>query len=296
MMPPRTIGHWIKIAEMRFKKAKLIYGHGTDNAWDEAVQTVLFVLNLPLDSNPSILQQSVNEANVLKINQLIEARISTRKPLPYLTHCVWFMGMPFYVDERVLIPRSPLGEWIERQFAPWINTVEVKNILDIGTGSGCLAIGCALVFPQAKVDAVDMSADALKVAAINVAKYQLDDRVHLMQSDCFDVVPQKFYDVIISNPPYISEADMMQLPQEYQHEPTLALAADDEGLAIVERLLIQASSHLTQHGILLVEVGYNADKLQARYPHVPLTWLVQQRGGEGLFVISKKELEQYVRK
>jgi ribosomal protein L3 glutamine methyltransferase len=292
---PQTIGDWINQANARFEAANLTYGHGTDNAWDEAVQAVLFALGLPVDSDQGVLQQPVSSADGRKIAKLIDDRINTRKPLPYLTHCAWFMGMPFYVDERVLIPRSPFAEWIERAFSPWIDADKVKNILDIGTGSGCLAIGCALTFPKAQVDAVDINKDALAVAAINVATYQLQN-VHLIQSDCFAAVPQKQYDVIISNPPYVGEAEMAELPQEYRHEPELALVAENEGLAIVDRILAQASRYLTQHGILLIEVGYNADLLQAKYPRVPFIWLEQERGGEGLFLITKAQLDLYVGK
>lgn len=287
----QTIGDWIHHANARFEAAHLTYGHGTDNAWDEAVQAVLFTLNLPVDSDEGILEQPVSPADGIKIAQLIEDRITTRKPLPYLTHCAWFMGMPFYVDERVLIPRSPFGEWIERAFSPWIDAGRVKNILDIGTGSGCLAIGCATIFPEAQVDAVDINKEALAVAAINVANYQLQHRVHLIQSDCFSQVPPKFYDVIISNPPYVGKTEMAQLPQEYRHEPELALVAENEGLAIVDQILKQASGYLTEQGILLIEVGYNADLLQIKYPRVPFVWLEQERGGEGLLLITKKQLE-----
>lgn len=286
-----TIGDWIRRAEKSFAAAQLTYGHGTDNAWDEAVQTVLFVLDLPLDSDESILKRPVEQQQAEKINALIEQRIHTRLPLPYLTHCAWFMGMPFYVDERVLIPRSPFGEWIERVFSPWIDADRVKNILDIGTGSGCLAIGCAWIFPEASVDAVDISPEALTVAAKNVATYELQDRVHLIQSDCFDALPKKRYDVIISNPPYVGEEEMTQLPAEYLHEPKLALVAENEGLAIAERIIKQASEYLTEHGILLIEVGYNAELLEKKYPHVPFTWLEQEHGGEGLFLLTKKELD-----
>lgn len=293
---PKTIEDWIKAVTAQFEAANLTYGHGTDNAWDEAVQAVLYVLNRPLDSDRSILQELVDESQGEAIQALAKIRMDTRKPLPYLTHCAWFMGMPFYVDERVLIPRSPVGEWIDRGFEPWLDPDKVKNILDIGTGSACIAIACAMMFPSAAVDAVDIDPEALKVAAQNVAHYDLENRLRLLESDCFNAVPSKKYDLIISNPPYVGESEMKTIPQEYLHEPRHALVADNEGLAIAERIIAQASDYLSPHGILVVEVGYNGELLQEKYPHIPFTWLEQTNGGEGLFLLDKKQLEKYVRK
>lgn len=289
-----TIGDWIESVSLRYEEAGLVFGHGTDNAWDEAVQTVLFALQLPLDSDRSIITHKVHADEALKIDAIVSERIHSKKPLPYLTHCAWFMGRPFYVDERVLIPRSPLGEWIERQFQPWIDPIQVKHILDIGTGSGCIAIGAALVFKDALVDAADIDPNALAVATINIEQYGLQKRVHLFQSDCFNELPSKRYDVILSNPPYVDDDEMKMLPKEYQHEPVGALRTDDEGLAIAERILQQASRYLSAQGILLLEVGYNAERLQSRYPNIPFVWLEQEQGGEGILMIQHDELKRHV--
>ncbi len=289
----RTVGDWIQEAAQQFEAADLCFGHGTDNAWDEAVQLVMHVLKEPPDSNASVSARGVSESQAEQIVALIQERIKTRKPLPYLTHQAWFMGMPFYVDERVLVPRSPFAEWIERAFSPWIDSARVTRILDMGTGSGCLAIACATVFPHAIVDATDIDKEALAVAAINVSQYQLSDRVQLIQSDGFTALADRRYDVIISNPPYVGRKEMNRLPKEYRHEPKNALEADDEGLAIAIRLLKEAKNHLTEHGIFLMEVGYNAEALQARFPNVPFMWLEQERGGEGLLLLDKKQLSDY---
>ncbi len=290
---PQTIDHWLHWIEQQLQAADLFYGHGMDNAWDEAVQLVLFVMDLPIDSGEEILTNTVNPSQAQHIQDLVKQRTQQRIPLAYLTQTAWFVGMPFYVDERVLIPRSPFGEWIERQFQPWIEAAQVQQILEIGTGSACMAIAAALAFPTAQVDAVDISEQALAVAKINVDRYQLAERVNLLQSDCFSAVPSRQYDIIMANPPYVGAAEMAGLPAEYRHEPNGALQAADDGLAIAIRILREAHRYLTPHGILLLEVG-NSDMLLAkRFPEVPFIWLEQAFGGHGLLLLTADLLAQY---
>lgn len=289
-----TIGDWIRWAASRFNEAKLHFGHGTDNAWDEAVQLVLQVLHLPVEADRCVFYAHVTETERQDLLDMISRRIHTRKPLPYLTKKAWFMGLPFYVDERVLIPRSPFGEWINKQFVPWINPDRVQRILEIGTGSGCMAIAAAFAFPDAQIDAVDLSEDALSVAGINVAEYHLEDRVHLIQSNCFSAIePDGQYDLIISNPPYVSAEEMKTLPPEYHQEPKHALEADHEGLSVVDIILQQAAKYLAIDGILVVEVGNTADHLIRRFPKVSFTWLKQEHGeSDSLFLLTREQLKE----
>lgn len=287
----RSVEQWLEVVEKQLTEAGVHFGHGTDNAWDEAVQLVLFAMQMPIDSSDHLLKQTVNETQAATIQSLMRERIQKRKPLPYLTNQAWFVGLPFYVDERVLIPRTPFGEWIERQFLPWIDPKKVKRIADIGTGSGCMAILAALTFENVLVDAIDIHPNALEVAKKNISNYSLEDKVQPILSDCFDQVPkQNRYDIIMSNPPYVSKEEMKTLPEEYTYEPRQALEASDEGLKIVERILSCASDYLTSNGILVVEVGNSQDALLARYPQVPFIWLEMERGGHGLFLLSKEAL------
>lgn len=286
----KTIIQWIQDVEKALMAADLFYGHGTDNAWDEAVQIVLFGAGYPANSGRDIENKLVEEKESAAIEELLRKRTSTRKPLAYLTQEAWFAGLPFYVDERVLIPRSPFAEWITRRFQPWVTNPEhVQHILEIGTGSGCMAIVAALAFEHAQIDAVDINSEALMVARQNVSRYQLEDRVHLHESDCFSRLTTKSYDIIMSNPPYVSANEMQQLPPEYQHEPIQALQADDRGLAIVQRILQQASNYLTDDGILVVEVGNSEQALIERYPAVPFIWLEMEHGGQGLFLLTAND-------
>lgn len=288
-----TLAELLQWVHESFQSAKLYYGHGTDNAWDEAVQLVLFVMGLPVDSDDSVSSLLVSVEQQHRVEKLVEQRITTRKPLAYVINEAWFMGMRFYVDERVIVPRSPFAEWIENRFQPWIDETQVTRVLDMCTGSGCMAIATAKVFPQAHVDAVDIDSDALAVAQINVKNHLVDNQVHLLQSDGFMQLADNRYDVIICNPPYVSDCEMTTLPAEYLAEPRHALHAEQQGLALVFRLLAQASAHLVSHGILMMEVGNSDVLLQETFPEIPFTWLEQENGGHGLFVLSHDELQKY---
>ncbi len=278
--------HW---ASNIFKKANLYYGHGTNNAWDEAIALALHVLGLSPNLNAKVMQRVLTLKEKEALEKLVNYRVQTRIPVPYLTQEAWFAHLKFYVDERVIIPRSPLGELILKGFKPWLGKQSVCRILDLCTGSGCLAIACADVFKQAKVDAVDISEDALMVAEKNVALHKCEERVSLFHSDLFNACSRKQYDIIISNPPYVSVQEMQTLPPEYRWEPKVALAAGTDGLQVVKAILREAPNYLTEKGLLFVEVGSAAHELQLQYPQVPFTWLEFERGGEGVFLLTAED-------
>ena len=280
------------IAE-RFTDAGLYFGHGTDNAVDEAAWLACHVLALTPAELDDHLDDDVETAMRQRLLALAGARIGTRKPLAYVINEAWFAGERFYVDERVIVPRSHLGEFVLDQLQPWIEPTRVRRVLDLCTGSGCIAIAAARAFPDARVDASDISADALAVAAINVTRHALDARVHLYQADCYDGLPDARYDVILSNPPYVDPAERDTLPAEYRHEPPLALVSGDDGLALVRRLLAGAGARLVPHGILLVETGNSAEALQAAFPTVPFTWLTTSTGDESVFLLTAEQLAQH---
>jgi ribosomal protein L3 glutamine methyltransferase len=287
---PRALIHW---GADRFDKAGLVYGHGTDNALDEAASLVLYALEIGYDQPDTVLDTEISAADCERVIALLEQRVQTRKPAAYLMDEAWFAGMPFYVDERVLVPRSPIAELIVARFVPWVDVNRVHNILDIGTGSGCIALACAAAFPQAQIDATDVSRDALDVARINRQRHGMEERVKLIESDMFSALEGKRYDIIVSNPPYVPREDVLQLADEYQHEPASGLIAGDDGLDIVVRLLRDAALYLADNGILVVEVGYTHDALQAQYPEVPFIWLDFEQGGTGVLLLQADRLVHY---
>lgn len=291
-----TIRDFLRWAISRFNEAGLSYGHGTDSAWDEAVGLILPTLHLPHDIDRSILDARLTQAEREQVYKLIQRRISERLPVPYLTHQSWFAGLSFYVDERVLIPRSPIAELIENQFEPWIAADKVHTILDLCTGSGCIAIACAKAFPESTINASDISADALAVAKINVLRHDVADQVTLHQANLFADLPPQKYDIIVSNPPYVDAADMAALPAEYLHEPNMGLTAGKDGLDIVLKILQEAHQYLNPQGILIVEVGNSEYALAEKFPEIPFTWLEFQRGGGGIFLLTAEQCpHHYVR-
>ena len=271
----------------------LHFGHGTDNALDDIYALILGVLSLPMDIEPMMFQARLTKLEKEKLARQLARRIIERVPVPYLTNKAYFCGLPFYVDERVLIPRSPIAELIEQQFSPWISNDKVSRVLDLCTGSGCIAIACCYAFPNATVCGVDISDAALEVAEINRETHGLHEQLTLIKSDVFTAVPRASYDIIVSNPPYVGFEEMKTLPKEYHHEPSVALEAPKNGLEIVEKIMIDAHHYLSEHGILVVEVGNSADALIEEYDDLAFTWLDFERGGEGVFLLTRNQLVDY---
>lgn len=282
-----TLRDWLRWAVTRFNTAKLFFGHGTDNAWDEAIWLLLATLQLPRDRLEPFLDARLTRAERLAVFNVLEQRIARRLPTAYLLQEAWLGDFRFYVDERVIVPRSYFAELLEEGFAPWVEEPEnVGSVLDLCTGSGCLAILMAHTFPHAQVDAIDISPDALTVARRNIADYGLEGSVHAIESDLFAAVPGKRYDLILSNPPYVTAAAMAALPAEYRHEPALALAAGEDGLDVVRRILREAADHLTPEGFIAIEVGHNRDQVEAAFPHLPVVWLDTASSVDKIFLVS----------
>lgn len=285
-----TLRDFLRWGTSKFNSEKIYFGHGTDNAWDEAVALCLHVLNLPHNVTVQVLDACLTCCEKQEILKLFLRRIEERIPGAYLINEAWFAGLPFFVDQRVLIPRSPFAELIEKRFSPWVDEQNVQRILEIGTGSGCMAIASALAFQNVQVDAVDLSPTALEVAKINVDKHHVEDQVHLIESDVFSAIPDQIYDLIISNPPYVGKKEMMTLPKEYVHEPQIALASGENGLDVVKKILAEASVHLSAHGMLFVEVGNSEVELIEQFPEIPFTWIELERGGGGIFMLDREQL------
>jgi len=286
-----TVRDWLRFAVSRFNEARLFFGHGTDNAFDEAAYLILHTLHLPLDRLDPFLDASLTHGESEEVQAVIERRVRERIPAAYLTNEAWLGEHRFYVDQRVIVPRSFIAELLPQQLAPWVeNPDEVTRALDLCTGSGCLAILAALAFPNAEVDAVDLSKDALEVAARNVADYGLADRIELIESDLFAALDGRSYDVILSNPPYVNAESVAALPPEYQAEPALALGSGEDGLDATRQILEKAKAHLNPGGLLVVEIGHNRDALEAAYPTLPFTWLDTESGDQFVFMLRREDL------
>jgi ribosomal protein L3 glutamine methyltransferase len=285
-----TVADLVRYGAAEFERAGLAFGHGTENAVDESAALVFHALGLDHGHAADAYELSPDAGDVERVLCMFGERIERRVPAAYLTGCMWFAGLEFEIDERVIVPRSPFAELIAVRFEPWIDPVRIRSILDIGTGSGCIAIACAKAFPDARVDAVDLSSEALVVAGRNVARHNLADQVRLLQGDVFEPLGACRYDLIVSNPPYVTDEEMGVLPEEYLHEPDLALRAGRDGLDVVRRILDGAPSHLEQHGALLVEVGNSDERLARAYPQLPFTWIEFEYGGGGVFVLRRDQL------
>ena len=288
-----TLRDYIRWAAGRFTKAKVSFGHGTVTALDEAAALVLHTLYQPYNLAEAYLDTVLTMNERQAVIEIIDSRINERIPAAYLTNEAIFAGLSFYVDERVLVPRSPIAELIEQRFSPWVDEDQVGRILDLCTGSACIAIACAYAFPDALVDAVDLSADALAVAEINIENHQVSETVTLYQSDLFKELPAARYDVIVSNPPYVCHEEWEQLPREFRAEPDMGFKGGHTGLDIVLRILVDADDYLAEQGILIVEVGSSAETLQNTFSDVPFYWLDFERGGDGVFLLTAEQVHDY---
>jgi ribosomal protein L3 glutamine methyltransferase len=288
-----TVRDFVRWGMTQFQRTGVYYGHGTDNPYDEALVLILHTLHLPHDCVPHTLDARLTLAEREQVLGVLETRYQKRMPAPYITGEAWFAGFPFHVDKRVLIPRSPLAESIEAGFDPWLGDNYPNRILDLCTGGGCIGIASALYLADAEVVLADISSDALVVAELNIERHAVADRVRTVQSDLFDGLAGKTFDLIVSNPPYVDAQDIADLPAEFRHEPMLALAAGDDGLDLARRILREAANYLTEHGVLIVEVGNSWVALEEAYPRVPFTWLEFERGGHGVFLLTRDQLLEH---
>ena len=288
-----SIMDWIRFAASEFHRSGAYFGHGTDNAWDEAVMLVTTSLHLPfnLSSDQLAAKTIMNERAILA--DRIQKRVEERIPVAYLVNEAWFAGLPFYVDERVLVPRSPISELLLNRISPWLDGEEPERILDLCCGSGCIGIAALQQFEDAQLDLADLSEDALNVAHVNVDRFNLHDQVAVIQSDLFENLAGQ-YDLILSNPPYVDAEDIEAMPEEYQHEPALGLASGNDGLDITRRILNEAHEYLSENGVLVVEVGNSWINLEQAFPQVPFNWVSFEHGGDGVFVFTKQELGRYL--
>lgn len=288
-----TLQDWLRFSAKLLENAKLFYGHGTDSAWDEAVQLVLWQAGVPASKYEHVLTARLTASEQGAICEALAKRIGERLPLPYITGQAYFADLLFEVSRDTLIPRSPFAELIENGFQPWLHAPP-RTLLDLCTGSGCIGIACALLFEEAEVDLSDISPQALVVAERNIERYGLDERVVAIESDLFENLQGKRYDLIVSNPPYVNAHDLATMPAEFQHEPALALGSGDDGLNFTRRLLREAHNYLTEDGLLIVEVGNSWNALEFAFPDVPFTWIEFERGGHGVFAITAAELREFI--
>lgn len=288
-----TVRDWLRFAVSRFNDAGLFFGHGSDNAFDEAAYLVLHTLHLPLDRLEPFLDASLAHGEADQLKRVIERRVKERVPAAYLTREAWLGEYRFYVDERVIVPRSFVAELLREQLSPWVDDPDaIHAVADVCTGSGCLAILAALAFPAADVDAVDISKDALAVARKNVDDYGLQDRVRIVQSDLLQKLKSRKYDLIVTNPPYVNAPSMQELPDEYRREPELALASGEDGLDHIRRILADAPQHLNPGGLLIAEIGHNRAALEAAFPALPFVWLETSGGDEYVFLLRQEDLKR----
>ncbi len=286
-----TVRDLMRFAVSRFNEAGLSFGHGTQNAYDEAAYLILHTLHLPLDTLDPFMDAHLTHSELLHMLSILERRVKDRVPAPYLTHEAWLGDFRFYVDERVIVPRSFIAELLQEQLSPWIEEPHtITHALDLCTGSGCLAIVMAHAFPEAQIDAVDISSDALEVARRNIADYALEARVHPIESDLFQALEGKKYDLIISNPPYVDAPSVAALPKEYLHEPKLALGSGEDGLDATRVILKEAPEHLNAGGLLVVEIGHNRDVVEAAFPDIEFTWLDTRTGDQFVFMVTREQL------
>lgn len=290
----KTIRDLVRYLASEFNRNRLFFGHGTDNALDEATALVIHQLAMDFDLPDTYLDCHVTEDEKQIILELGRLRISSRKPLAQLTGNAYFAGLTFHVDEHVLVPRSPLAELITDQFHPWVDAENIHRILDLCTGSGCIGIASAMYLPESEVIISDISDDALRVAQQNIDQYELTERVHAVKSDVFNDIPQKPFDLIVSNPPYVSTDEYNALPAEYHNEPAIGLEAGVDGMDIVSRILTQATSYLTDNGVIIIEVGASAELLMEKYPQVAFNWIDFEHGGDGVFIFTREELLSYL--
>ncbi len=288
-----TIGDFIRWGSSQLAKNEVFLGHGIATPLHESAALVLYALHQPYNLDDCYLSSRLTVAERKTVIAIINRRIQDRVPVAYLTHQALFAGLSFYVDERVLVPRSPIAELIEQQFDPWVDEEQVFNVLDLCTGSGCIAIACAYAFPEAQVDAVELSDQAMAVAEINVAQHQMEDQVQLYQSDLFNALPEKPYDLIVSNPPYVAIEEWENLPDEYHKEPEIGFTGGISGLDLVIKILAEAEKYLAEQGVLIIEVGSSAETLQNMFPQIPFYWLDFERGGDGVFLLTAEQIKQY---
>ena len=293
-----TVESLIRETANKFNESNLTFGHGTDNAIDEAAYLIFGYLDLNHDEAEEVYQKAISNEDLLEIDKLIDCRINQNRPAAYLINKAWFAGLEFFVDERVLVPRSPLAELITNKLRPWADDKLVTRALDMGTGSGCIAIALGKFFPDIEIDAIDYSSEALQVANINLKLHKMTDRINLIESDFFSNLPEcqysNYYDLIISNPPYVDQEDISNMAPEFHHEPILSLASGKDGLESVKILLRESCKYLRDNGLLIVEVGNSRQALEEFYPTIPFVWIEFAHGGEGVFLLMKSDLEEHM--